>query len=444
MTDNRHERLNILTEALKYSPDNNLLRREVAKLCEELLRWDDAYEHYKDLCAANAADLDSFLGMARSAMSLARYDRAAAACRAALDKDRRHPEANLMLSRALRELGELDTARKHYEIAIDQNPDLESEDDRAELYKDGEIPKNVLRIHRTAQPEDTEFGEEKPNVTFKDVGGLESLKEVIRRKIILPFQNPQILKVYGIKAGGGILLYGPPGCGKTHIARATAGECNARFFCVEISDILDMWFGESEKRLSALFQKARDSAPSIIFFDEVDAIGGVRNRMRESPGKSLVSQLLAEMDGYQSSNRNVLVIGATNAPWHVDPALRRPGRFDQVIFVAPPDFPARAEILSIHCEDRPVQDVDFVKLAKKCENFSGADLKELVEKTCEEAMIRSLQFGKIEPVTMADFTKTLSTLKPTTKEWLSTAKNYATYANEGGIYDEVLTYLGKK
>lgn len=437
------ERLNALTEALEYSPENIPLRQEVAALCEEMLRWDEAYMHYSQLCTEKPGVIDHFIGLARCAMALARWEKAAAACRAALDKNLRHAKANLILSRALREMGDVDTARKHYEIAIDQDSSLEEKEERDKLYPEGEPPKSILRIHRREEPDESEFEFEKPSINFNDVGGLESLKETIRRKIILPFQNPEIFKAYGKKTGGGILLYGPPGCGKTHIARATAGECDAHFICVEISDVLDMWFGESEKRLNALFQEARQRKPSIIFFDEIDAIGGIRNRMRETPGKTLVSQLLAEMDGYQTENENILVIGATNAPWHVDPALRRPGRFDQVIFVAPPDLQARSEILNIHSKNRPVKELDFVKLAKKCEGFSGADLNELVEKACEEAMQLSLASGHIEPVTMKEFAKALSLLKPTTREWLSTAKNYATYANEGGIYDEVIQYLRK-
>ncbi|RJP19047.1 MAG: AAA family ATPase [Candidatus Omnitrophota bacterium] len=444
MSENKQERLNALIEALKFSPDNVPLRKEVAAICEELLRWDEAYEHYSILCAEDSSHIDSFLGLGRSAIALARWERAVAAFKAALDKNRRHPQANYWLSKALREKGDIESARKHYEIAVSEQPELENAEERNELYPDGASPKNILRIHRTTEEEPGEFGLEKPTITFSDVGGLEELKETIRRKIILPFERPDIFKAYGKKAGGGVLLYGPPGCGKTHIARATAGECRANFFCVEINDILDMWFGESEKRLNALFEKARQMAPSIIFFDEVDAIGGVRNRMRESPGKTLVSQLLAEMDGYQTQNQKLLVIGATNAPWHVDPALRRPGRFDQVIFVAPPDLQARAEIMTIHCKGRPIENVDFVKLAKKCNGFSGADLKALVENSCEEAMMRSLASGTIEPVTMKEFTQSLAKLKPTTREWLSVAKNYATYANEGGMYDEVIDYLKKK
>jgi len=444
MTEKDHHRLAVLTEALNFSPDNIVLRKEVAALCEELLRWDEAMEHYRRLCESDEGDPQAWVGLARSASALTRWDAAADACRSVLAKTPRHAEANLLLSKALWETGESDDARKHFEIAVDQNPEYDDTEFRAKLYPHGEPSKKIFRIHRAAPEESEEFDAEKPTLTFKDVGGLEELKETIRRKIILPFQHPEVYRAYGKKPGGGLLLYGPPGCGKTHIARATAGECDAHFFCVEINDILDMWFGESEKRLNALFVKARQATPAIVFFDEIDAIGGIRNRMRESPGKTLVSQLLAEMDGFQSDNRQVLVIGATNAPWHVDPALRRPGRFDEVIFVAPPDLQARVDILVIHCKGRPVQAVDFARLAKQCDGLSGADMKELVEKACEEALMRSLSTGTIEPVTMKEFSKALSWVKSSTREWLSMANNYATYANEGGIYDEVLAYLKKK
>ena len=141
---------------------------------------------------------------------------------------------------------------------------------------------------------------------------------------------------YGKKVGGGILMYGPPGCGKTHLARATAGEVQAKFMSIGINDVLDMWMGNSERNLHSLFEQARRNRPCVLFFDEVGRIGRQqRSDMRQSSGRHLVNQFLAEMDGTTSNNEGVLILGATNAPWHVDSAFRRPGRFDQVLFVPP-------------------------------------------------------------------------------------------------------------
>src|SRR4029079_17059533 len=209
-----------------------------------------------------------------------------------------------------------------------------------------------------------------PAITFGDVGGLDEIKTQIEKRIILPFQKPSLFAKFKRKQGGGILLYGPPGCGKTMLARATAGECQGEFLNVEIDEVLDMWYGESERKLGAIFARARQHSPCVLFFDELEAIGGSRQQMRHSPGKSLVNQLLAEMDGVVGANDRVLVMAATNAPWHVDPALRRPGRFDRVVFVPPPDKAARVEILRLVLRNRPIAgDVDLRELAEKTDDY---------------------------------------------------------------------------
>jgi transitional endoplasmic reticulum ATPase len=278
-------------------------------------------------------------------------------------------------------------------------------------------------------------------ISFADVGGYEELKKTIHRKIILPFQKPELFIRYGRQAGGGILLYGPPGCGKTHLARATAGECGATFLNVAIEDVLDMWKGESERKLHTLFLSARDRAPTVMFFDEIEALGGRRSSTVHNESGILVSQFLSEMDGFGKSNKQVLVIGATNVPWAVDPAFRRPGRFDNVIFVPPPDRPAREAILNLLIAGRPSTGVDTAQLAAQTAGFSGADLKHLVESAYDEVIDQAIKSGGEPPLTMAHLRPVLAKIKPTTLEWLSTARNYAMYANEGGQYDEVLAFL---
>jgi len=180
-------------------------------------------------------------------------------------------------------------------------------------------------------------------ITFADVGGMEDVKEQIRLKIIHPFQHPELYAAYGKRAGGGVLLYGAPGCGKTHIARATAGELGSSFLWIGLEDVLSMVFSESEQNLHELFEQARRSAPCVVFFDEVDALGARRSDLRTSPGRQLINQFLAELDGVATENEGILFLAATNAPWHVDDAFRRPGRFDRVVFVPPPDRDARRE-----------------------------------------------------------------------------------------------------
>jgi SpoVK/Ycf46/Vps4 family AAA+-type ATPase len=279
-------------------------------------------------------------------------------------------------------------------------------------------------------------------VNFSDVGGLDPIKEAIRMKIVLPFQKPEIFEKYGKRRGGGMLLYGPPGCGKTLLARATAGEVGATFMNVAIDEVLDMWFGQSEAKLSALFDEARARAPAVLFFDEVEAIGASRQQIRGNAGKTLVNQLLSEMDGVDSANDRVLVMAATNAPWHVDSALMRPGRFDRVIFVPPPDAAARGEILRLELRDRPVtKGLDLRNIIDKTDQLSGADLADLVERAVEVPLREALLSGEIRDITATDLDQALDASRASTDDWFNTAKNYATFANSGGLYDDLVTFM---
>src|ERR1051326_1614351 len=307
---------------------------------------------------------------------------------------------------------------------------------------------NVLRLIRggkTADAADAEAPQVvRETLRFGDVGGLDAVKEEIRMKIVMPFQHPEVFKKYGKRIGGGVLLYGPPGCGKTLLARATAGECDAVFMNITIDSILDMYYGESERKLAGAFEIGRAKAPAIVFFDEIEAIGGSRQQLRHSPGKTLVNQLLAEMDGVTTQNSKLLVMAATNAPWSVDAALRRPGRFDRVIFIPPPDEAARLEILRLHLRERPVAaDVNLGELAKKTKDFSGADLFDLVERAAEGPLMEAIRGGEMRTVSRADLLTALKKTKPSTREWFAMAKNYATFANTGGLYDDLVEYLDK-
>ncbi len=280
--------------------------------------------------------------------------------------------------------------------------------------------------------------------SFNDVVGLEQIKKQINRKIILPFQKPSLFDRFRKKVGGGILLFGPPGCGKTLLARATAGECGASFFNIAISDVLDMYIGESERKLSTLFEKARAESPSVIFFDEIEALAGKREHTRNSSASNIVSQMLTELDGFQQNNSKLLVLASTNVPWAIDPAFLRPGRFDRMFFVPPPDKSARAAILKHHMQNRPsAPDIKYELLADKTSGYSGADLEHLIESAADEAIDESIESGTDTVIGFEHMRTALSESRSTTIEWLTTARNYARYANDGGRYDDVLAFLKK-
>jgi SpoVK/Ycf46/Vps4 family AAA+-type ATPase len=278
--------------------------------------------------------------------------------------------------------------------------------------------------------------------TFADVGGLVDVKEAIHRTIILPFQRPDLYERYGRRAGGGVLLYGPPGCGKTLLARATAGECGLPFFNVRIEDVLDPYIGVSEGNLHAAFEAARASAPCVLFLDELDAVAYARRKQQGSGARALVDQLLQELDAIGSDNRQVLVLAATNAPWDVDDALKRPGRFDRMVFVPPPDPAARERILALHLADPPTAaGLDLAAVGGRTPLFSGADLRHLAERAVDHAIEETLSHGGDVPVSAAHLDRALGELAPTTLDWLATARNYVEFANESGRYDDVLVYL---
>jgi SpoVK/Ycf46/Vps4 family AAA+-type ATPase len=341
----------------------------------------------------------------------------------------------ILHARALLREDSISSAVTVYKKALQLNPSFQDE----ELDKELRMPSAV-----TSQEEDEEqntYFIQKPTINFNDVGGMTNVKKEIELKIIKPLLHPELYKAYGKKVGGGILLYGPPGCGKTYLARATAGQVKSRFISVGLSDILDMWIGSSEKNLHQVFEVARQNTPTVLFFDEIDALGASRSDMKQSSGRHLINQFLQELDGIDANNDGILIIGATNTPWHLDQAFRRPGRFDRIIFVPPPDAAARESILQLKLKGKPVDAIDFSGLAQKLENYSGADIEALIDIAVEEKLEAAFADGVPKPITTKDLLNASKKHKPSTQEWFGTAKNFALFANESGIYDDILQHL---
>ena len=277
--------------------------------------------------------------------------------------------------------------------------------------------------------------------TLADVGGMQSVKDRLTMAFLAPLRNPEIRKLYGKSLNGGLLLYGPPGCGKTYIARALAGEVGAAFMSIRISDILGQYFGESEGNLHDIFETARANAPVVLFLDEIDAVGLKRSAAISSYMRALTNQLLMELDGIGSDNEGVFILAATNTPWDVDPALRRPGRFDRCVAVLPPDGPARQAVLYHHLKSRPVEGIDMGYLVQRTDGFTGADLAHLVDSAVEYAMMDSVRTGNVRMVTMQDFLRALEQIRPSAGPWFVTARNIVEYGNRDGQYDDLAEYM---
>jgi SpoVK/Ycf46/Vps4 family AAA+-type ATPase len=357
-------------------------------------------------------------------------------CQTVLDAEPDSLSALPLAARAAEALGDGEKAGRLKRLASALSRADNSQSD------DAAAPSNVVPLRVVEGGfSDGAWTAETTKLKLADVAGMEQVKRRLNLAFLTPLRNPELMKMYGKTLRGGLMLYGPPGCGKTFIARATAGEMGARFVSVGLADVLDMYLGQSERNLHEIFETARRNAPCVLFFDEIDALGRKRSQMRQSAGREAVNQLLAELDSVGSENRGVFVLAATNHPWDVDAALRRPGRLDRTLLVLPPDAAAREAILRYHVSGKPVEALEIAWLAGRTEGYSGADLAHLCESAAELAMEEAMASGKPRPVCQADFKKALKDVKPSTRPWFETARNYAMFANEGGAYDELLDYL---
>ncbi len=427
-----------LLDALSVSPDNIPLRMQVANMMMQEKMYSDAAAQYQEILQRSYGNVKAQTGLAASYYHQQKYSAAIVVYEQL--QDQLSVNEQVLFIKCLIKEQSISQATGIYQQLVTLNPG----------FTDPEID-SVLRIsHPSSDNNIDELTDldmdsarfmEKPTIKFDAVGGMKKVKEEIAIKIIQPLKNPELYRAFGKKTGGGILLYGPPGCGKTFIAKATAGEIDAKFINIGIHDILDMWIGNSEKNLHAIFETARRNTPCVIFFDEVDAMGASRSDLKQSAMRHVINQFLAELDGVESDNEGVLILAATNAPWSVDSAFRRPGRFDRIIFVEPPDEAAREEILVSLLKGKPVEDIDTRKVAAATTDYSGADLKAIIDIAVEDKLKESMSKGSIQSITTKDLLKAIKQHRPTTLEWFASARNYALYSNESGLYDDILKYL---
>jgi hypothetical protein len=283
-----------------------------------------------------------------------------------------------------------------------------------------------------------------PGLVLADVAGMTEVKARLEAAFLAPLRNPELRRLYHKSLRGGLLLYGPPGCGKTFIARAVAGELGAQFMTVSFADVIDMYVGQSERNIHQLFANARKIAPCVLFLDEVDAIGQKRSQLRNSAMRTAVNQLLLELDDVNGTNEGVFILGASNHPWDVDSALRRPGRFDRMLLVLPPDPTAREAVFRFHLRDRPVAGIELTRLAALTDGYSAADIAHACESAAEFALLDSAASGTVRMIGQGDLVRAIGDITPSIGPWFESARNVALFANEGGAYDDLAAYLKKR
>ncbi len=428
------EEIEQLKQALAASPDNDYLRM---MLIRKMQHFDQYYQELEPLLQQALQKMPGNVELKQILLSVYFKQDKISACiviaEEISDLSVLSPEIRAIVAKCYLKEENLFMAKSIYEEILNEIPGFE----------DAELD-DAFRVKELMQDLEDDMDSGlffKPDIKFSDVGGMENVKREIDLKIIKPLENAELFASYGKKVGGGILLYGPPGCGKTYIAKATAGEIDANFINIGLDDILDMWIGNSEKNLHKYFELARSKKPCVLFFDEIDALGAKRSDLKQSAGKNVINQFLAELDGVSSDNEGVLIIGATNAPWHLDTAFRRPGRFDRIIFVPPPDDKSKESIIKLKLEGKPHEHIDFKKIAKRTKNYSGADINAMIDIAVEKILEDAIKTGVPKPITTKSLLEAAKIHKPSTEDWFSTAKNYALFANKSGIYDEILKYL---
>lgn len=450
------------TKSAELDPNNPIIYNNRGDAYYRKQDFNNAIKDYDKAITLNPDYLKAFYNRGLSYASNEDYEKAVEDFSKVVQLKPDFAEAYHLRGLAFEYAGSVESAIKDYEKALELNPELteaKTHLDNAKAKKDG------------GGKEGTAGGAgdikmlTKPNMTFNDVAGMDKMKEEIREAIVYPMANPELARKYGKLGGGGVLMYGPPGCGKTYILKAAAGECSVGFINAKLSDLLDMYVGNTEKNIHKVFELARNNCPCILFFDEVDAIGGRRDQQEGAQYmKMAVNQMLYEMDGVEANNQNVLTIAATNAPWDVDPALRRSGRFSKMIYVPEPDLTSRIAILKLHAKKRPVaKGIPFIRLGLATFGYSSSDLKGVVEeastypwkeaffsidkltkeymaqgKTKEEAEAMAKQNVKQREVHTSDFTKAIKKRKSTLPPWYEQAKKQI------GKQEEVTLVDGKE
>jgi transitional endoplasmic reticulum ATPase len=451
--------LKAFQDALRQSPENVPLLLLYGRACLEELQMEDAVAAYEKAVELEPRHTDAQLGLARALILSGDASKAAVRAELVLQQDPQCAAAHLMLSRVYLAEGDKTRSRLHFNKAAQLDASV------ADIGLEKDLGLTLLEARRAQQggapseggsaavegvgqvttpPGEGAAGEmdedffmdeppydwrpetfwmlgdpERERVTFDDVGGLESVKEEIRRKIVYPLQQPELHRAYGRPVGGAMLFYGPPGCGKTLLLRAVAGEAQCHYLAVGLHEIFDPYFGSTERNLHQMFETARLNAPCVLVIDGLDSLAQDRRQVRESQLRNVVNQLLHEMDALRSGGQRVLVLAATSQPWTLDPALCRPGRFEQSLFIPPPDAETRREILQRLLAQKPVGRVNMKALVEATEGFSGADLHWVLDRAAELTLGQAMAKGHPIPIAGSLLIQVAKDHQPTTHDWFA-------------------------
>lgn len=433
------------TKAAELDPKNPVIYNNRGDAHYRKQDFDAAIVDYDKAVSMNKKYLKAYYNRGLAYACQQDYERAVDDFNRVVELNPNFAEAYHIRGLAYDYMNDFDRAIADYDKAIELNPDF------TEAINHRELAKSKKERGVTGEPGAAEATAgagggginaakllQKPKMNWKDVAGMKKVKEEINESIVYPLMQPELARKYGKLGGGGIVLYGPPGCGKTYVVKAAAGECSSNFINAKISDILDMYVGNTEKNLHNIFETSRKNSPCILFFDELEALGGRREDMTGSHQymKIAVNQLLFEMDGVESDNVNVLILGATNAPWDVDPALRRSGRFGKTVFIPEPDYTSRVEILKLHARKRPVsKNINYSRLARATMEYASSDLKAIVDEAAAIPWREAFKTGKERKVTTADFIKAIKKKKSSLPPWYAQAKKQIGQQEEKTIVD---------